>query len=109
METLKPKRPHLTSEQLDWATSVGLTAQRAYWLASCPMLTRCGTSNAPAKAFHCRPNRYLWKAGDVWCFRLTRTDQKIHRLLSKDLETARKMRDVIEKEINLTPRHKRIL
>ena len=96
-------RPFLTAEQLDWAGSLGISPKRAYWLASCPKNTKCGIHNRPKRTFKFRPNRYLHKYGNIYIFRLKRQGVFIMRKLSRDLNEARQMRDVIEREMNLKP------
>lgn len=109
METLK--RPHLTTEQLDWAESVGLSPDRAYFLAACPMNTRCGEKGRPERQHRTdKQNRYLWcGGGKMWFMRVKRQDVVILRALSKDINEARLMRDIIEKDLYIKPIHKFLL
>lgn len=99
-------RPFLSAEQLDYAQKLGITPERAYWLASCPSDTKIGNKNRPPST-HNRfdPEKsYLYKqpGGTFYYFRLKRTDVFIMRKLSRDFETAKKMRDAIIKQMNLT-------
>lgn len=45
----------------------------------------------------------------MWFMRLKRQDVTILRALSKDINEARKMRDIIEKELYIKPVHKFII
>jgi predicted ribosome quality control (RQC) complex YloA/Tae2 family protein len=99
-------RAFLTSEQLDYAEKLGISAKRAYWLASCPKNTRSGSKDRPPTTFNrFDPERsYLYKqpGGNYYYFRLKRVDVFIMRKLSKDFEKAKKMRDAIILQMNLT-------
>jgi hypothetical protein len=99
-------RPFLTNQQLDWANRMGISAERAYWLASCPSDTHIGNKNRPKNTFNCfNPEKsYLYKqpAGSYYYFRLKRCDVFIMRKLSKDFEEAKRMRDDIIAQMNLT-------
>ena len=104
--TTDEPRPFLTSEQLEYAERLGISAQRAYWLASCPSDSKIGNKNRPKSTFHrFDPERsYLFKqpGGNYYYFRLKRTDVFIMRKLSKDFTEAKQMRDDIIKQMNLT-------
>jgi hypothetical protein len=104
--TTDEERPFLTAEQLDYAERLGISAQRAYWLASCPKNTRIGNKDRPATTFNrFDPERsYLYKqpGGNYYYFRLKRFDVFIMRKLSKDFDKAKKMRDAIILQMNLT-------
>jgi hypothetical protein len=103
--TTDEPRPFLTSEQLEYAERLGISAQRAYWLASCPKFTDYSIP-APKNNFHAfDPERsYLFKQpGDTYYyFRIKRTDIFKMVKLSKDFTEAKKMRDDIIKQMNLT-------
>ena len=98
-------RPFLTAEQLDWAERMGITPERAYWLASCPKFTDYSIP-APKNNFHAfDPEKsFLYKqpGNTYYYFRLKRVDVFIMRKLSKDFEKAKKMRDAIILQMNLT-------
>jgi hypothetical protein len=104
--TTDEPRPFLTSEQLEYAERLGISAQRAYWLASCPSCTRIGNKDRPKNTFNAfDPEKsFLYKqpGGNYYYFRLKRTDVFIMRKLSKDFEKAKKMRDAIIAQMNLT-------
>ena len=104
--TTDEPRPFLSTEQLEYAERLGISAQRAYWLASCPSDTKIGNKNRPPTIHHrFDPERsYLYKqpGGNYYYFRLKRTDVFIMRKLSKDFTEAKKMRDDIIKQMNLT-------
>lgn len=107
MESLKlPKRPFLTHQQLDWAEKIGISAQRAYWLASCPSDTKIGNKNRPKTIHHLfdKDKSFLYKqpGGNFYYFRLKRTNVNIMRKLSTDINEARVMRDAIIEQMNLT-------
>jgi hypothetical protein len=107
MGTLKlPKRPFLTHQQLDWANSIGITAERAYWLASCPSDTKIGNKNRPKTIHHLfdQAKSFLYKqpGGNFYYFRLKRANVNVMRKLSTDIKEARTMRDAIINEMNLT-------
>jgi hypothetical protein len=103
--TTDEPRPFLTSEQLEYAERLGISAQRAYWLASCPKFTDYSIP-APKNNFHAfDPERsYLFKqpGGNYYYFRLKRVDVFIMRKLSTDFTEAKKMRDAIIAQMNLT-------
>jgi hypothetical protein len=98
-------RPFLTSEQLEYAQRLGITAERAYWLASCPKFTDYSVP-APKNNFNTfDPEKsYLYKqpGGSYYYFRLKRTDVFIMKKLSQDFTEAKKMRDAIIAQMNLT-------
>ena len=104
--TTDEERPFLTAEQLDYAERLGISAQRAYWLASCPKNTRTGDRGRPKSTFNTfDPERsYLYKqpGGNYYYLRIKRTDLFIMRKLSKDFTEAKQMRDAIIKQMNLT-------
>jgi hypothetical protein len=97
--------PFLTSEQLEYAQRLGITPARAYWLASCPKFTNYSIPR-PKNNFNAfDPERsYLYKqpGGNYYYFRIKRTDMFIMRKLSKDFTEAKKMRDAIIIQMNLT-------
>jgi hypothetical protein len=103
--TTDEPRPFLSTEQLEYAERLGISAQRAYWLASCPKSTNYSVP-APKNNFHAwNPDKsYLYKqpGNTHYYFRLKRTDVFIMRKLSKDFTEAKKMRDAIVKQMNLT-------
>ena len=103
--TTDEPRPFLTSEQLEYAERLGISAQRAYWLASCPKFTDYSIP-APKNNFNAfDPERsYLYKqpGGNYYYFRIKRTDMFIMRKLSKDFTEAKKMRDALIIQMNLT-------
>jgi hypothetical protein len=103
--TTDEPRPFLTSEQLEYAQRLGITPARAYWLASCPKFTDYSISR-PKNNFNAfDPERsYLYKqpGGNYYYFRIKRTDMFIMRKLSKDFTEAKKMRDALIIQMNLT-------
>jgi hypothetical protein len=103
--TTDEPKPFLTSEQLEYAERLGISAERAYWLASCPKFTDYSIP-APKNNFHSYdPERsYLYKqpGGDLYYFRINRKNLFIMRKLSKDFEKAKQMRDAIIAQMNLT-------
>jgi hypothetical protein len=103
--TTDEPRPFLTSEQLEYAQRLGITPARAYWLASCPKFTDYSIPK-PKNNFNAfDPERsYLYKqpGGNYYYFRIKRTDMFIMRKLSKDFIEAKKMRDALIIQMNLT-------
>lgn len=107
MESLKlTKRPFLTHQQLDWANKIGISAERAYWLASCPSDTKCGTKDRPKTIHHLfnYDTSFLYHPTEkgYYYFRIKRGKVKIQRKLSRDKAEALKMRDDIIAQMNLT-------
>jgi len=104
--TTDEERPFLSAEQLDYAERLGISAQRAYWLASCPKNTRTGDRGRPKSTFNTfDPERsYLYKqpGGNYYYLRIKRTNLFIMRKLSKDFTEAKQMRDAIILQMNFT-------
>jgi len=92
------KHQPLTAEQYEWAESIGVSRERADWLASCPMLTNCGTHMKYVKQLSTKPDRNLVYGKSIIYFRYQPRNKKaINIRLDKDPEIARQMRDVLEK------------
>jgi len=89
----------LTREEIAWAASVGITARRAEWLATCPKFTRWDYEKRTVA------DRNLWKNGNVWFLRMKRRGVQIVERLSTDLDEARKLRDARIAQLNsdMTP------
>ncbi len=95
---LNKKAQPLTAEQYAWAASVGVSRKRADWLASCPMLTNCGTHMKYVKELSTKPDRNLVYGKSIIYFRYQPRNQKaINIRLDKDPKVAREMRDALEK------------
>jgi hypothetical protein len=103
--TTDEPRPFLSTEQLEYAERLGISAQRAYWLASCPKFTDYSIP-APKNNFHVfDPERsYLYKqpGNTHYYFRLKRVNSDFMIKLSTDFTEAKKMRNRIMKKMNLT-------
>jgi len=92
-----PNGTELNKEQILWAESVGISAERAKWLASCPAGTKCGDKDKPLKELKYNAMAYIHKAPSYrnYYFRIHRRGVKIVKKLSPDLEESMKMRDAI--------------
>jgi hypothetical protein len=84
----------LTPEEIAWAASVGISARRAEWLATCPKFTRWDYEKRSVA------DRNLWKNGNVWFLRMKRRGVQIVERLSTDIDEARRLRDSRIAQIN---------
>jgi hypothetical protein len=84
----------LTDADYAWLKRIGISRERADFLAACPKLTKCGEKNRPADTFRERnPNHNLQRlAGHIY-FRLRKDGKDIRVSLGSDLTAARKKRD----------------
>lgn len=87
----------LSAEQLAWAKGVGLTVERAEFLADCPGNTVLKGSQGGYERGIITENKYLMKSGTIYYFRVHATPtRKAHIIpLGRDLTEARRQRDVI--------------
>lgn len=93
METLNP-------EQVAWARSVGLSPDRAAFLALCPKYTKCGAHMKHARVELPAPNKYLMKSGRKYYFRVHSLAGKSTIIpLGYDLDAARLKRDALLAEL----------
>lgn len=83
----------LTQESIRWAASVGISPERAAFLAACPKYTRSGTKGREHVFKDTNPNHHLQKLGDCYWFRLRRRGSDIVENIGGDLTAARKRRD----------------
>ncbi len=92
-----PNGTELNHEQIQWAESVGISAERAKWLASCPAGTKCGDKDKPMRVLKYNPVAFIHKAPSYrnYYFRIHRRGVKIVKKLSPDLEESMNMRDAI--------------
>jgi len=90
----------LNHEQIKWARSVGLTVERAAFLASCPKYTKCGAHMKHARIELPAPNKYLMKSGRKYYFRVHSLSGKSTIIpLGYDLDAARVKRDALLAEL----------
>lgn len=89
----KPEPRRLTEEDYVWAASVGITRERADFLASCPSNMRYGNEDRPQYDRPQSPNRNMQKLGNQYYFRLRRDGLDVRETLGDNLEAARKKRD----------------
>jgi len=95
-----PNGTQLDEPALQWAESVGISRDRAKWLASCPAGTKCGYEHIK---YERKPGKdaFLYKSerGKMFYLRIRRNG-KLHMIrLSDDKETALKLRDQKMKEL----------
>jgi hypothetical protein len=90
----------LTPEALRWAAGLGITPERAAFLAACPKYTKCGGHMRHKRPQNTNPNRYLMKSGSKYYFRVhSHTGKDTVIKLGSDIEAARKQRDVLLAEL----------
>lgn len=83
----------LTQESIRWAASVGISPERAAFLAACPKYTRSGTKGREHVFKDTNPNHHLQKLGACWWIRLRRRGLNIVENIGGDLTLARMRRD----------------
>jgi hypothetical protein len=98
-----PNGTELNQEQIQWAESIGISAERAKWLASCPAGTRCGDKDKPMRVLKYNPVAFIHKAPSYrnYYFRIHRRGVKIVKKLSPDLEESMNMRDAICRQMGI--------
>jgi len=86
----------LSDDDYAWCARIGISRQRADFLAACPRLTRSGERNRPADTWRPRnPNHNLQVlAGHIY-FRLRKDGKDIRCNLGHDIEQARVKRDAL--------------
>lgn len=84
----------LSEADYAWCARIGISRERADFLAACPKLTKCGDHNRPPETLRQpNPNHNLQRlAGHIY-FRLRKDGKDIRVSLGSDLEAARKKRD----------------
>jgi hypothetical protein len=86
----------LTSEALRWALGIGLTPERAAFLAACPKYTK-DNHHARHKTFaKDNPDRFLMKSGHKYYYRRKVGGVIHHTMLTSDLAESRLLRDKLE-------------
>jgi len=98
-----PNGTELNQEQIRWAESIGISAERAKWLASCPAGTKCGDKDKPLKVLKYNPVAFIHKAPSYrnYYFRIHRRGVKVVKKLSPDLDESMKMRDAICRQMGI--------
>ena len=90
----------LNLEAIRWAASIGISAERAAFLAACPKFTKCGGHMRHKPSPNNNPNRYMMKSGSKYYFRVhSKTGKDTVIALGHDLEKARAQRDVLLAEL----------
>lgn len=90
----------LTADQVTWARSVGLSYDRAAFLAACPKHTKCGTHMKHVRLVSTNPNKYLMKSGKQYYFRVhSITGRSTIISVGTDLDAARRKRDELLAEL----------
>lgn len=87
----EPRR--LSEEDYAWAAGIGISRERADFLASCPSNMKYGNAERPQYDRPQSPNRNLQKLGNLWYFRLRRAGLDVRETLGDNLTKARKRRD----------------
>lgn len=98
----------LTTEQIAWARSVGLTVERAAFLLSCPKFTRCNGHMKHERVTTLTPDKYIMKSGRNHYFRVHATHERKASVikLSQDIGIARSQRDELAVKLGLVkPAH----
>ena len=89
-----PNGTQLDEPALQWAESVGISRDRAKWLASCPAGTKCGYEHIK---FHreIKPDAFLYKSdrGRVYYLRIRRAGKTHMIRLAETKEESLKLRD----------------
>lgn len=93
----KPEPRRLTEEDYAWAARIGISRERADFLASCPSNMKYGNAERPQYDRPQSPNRNLQKLGNLWYFRLRRAGLDVRETLGDNLADARKRRDALLK------------
>ena len=90
----------LSEEDYAWCKRIGISRERADFLASCPKLTKCGDNDRPPESRKVSPNHNLQMlAGHIY-FRLRKDGKDIRCCLGSDLEAARVKRDALLADYN---------
>ena len=93
----KPGPRRLTEEDYAWAARIGISRERADFLASCPSNMKYGNAERPQYDRPLSPNRNLQKLGNLWYFRLRRDGLDVREMVGDNLADARKRRDALLK------------
>jgi hypothetical protein len=93
----KPGPRRLTEEDYAWAARIGISRERADFLASCPSNMKYGNAERPQYDRQQSPNRNLQKLGNLWYFRLRRDGLDVRETVGDNLADARKRRDALLK------------
>lgn len=98
----QPEPRKLTEEDYAWAARVGISRERADFLASCPSNMKYGITERPAYQRPVSPNRNMQKLGNLYYFRLRKDGMDIRETLGENLVTARHRRDDLLKQYDVT-------
>jgi hypothetical protein len=93
----KPDPRRLTEEDYAWAARIGISRERADFLAACPSNMKYGNGERPQYDRPQSLNRNMQKLGNLWYFRLRRDGLDIRETLGDNLVAARKRRDALLK------------
>ena len=99
----KPDPRRLTEEDYAWAARIGISRERAEFLASCPSNMKYGNGERPQYDRPQSPNRNMQKLGNLWYFRLRRAGLDIRETLGDNLVAARRKRDDLLKQYEAAP------
>jgi hypothetical protein len=89
----KPEPRKLTEEDYAWAARIGISRERADFLASCSSNMKYGNTERPEYQRQVSPNRNMQKLGNLYYFRLRKDGLDIRETLGEDLTSARQRRD----------------
>lgn len=106
----RPEPRRLTEEDYAWAAGVGISRERADFLASCPSNMKYGDAPRPAYQRPVSPNRNMQKLGNLYYFRLRKDGLDVRETLGEDIHAARVRRDELLKQYDVTrhvpPQHR---
>ena len=94
----KPDPRRLTEEDYAWAARIGISRERADFLAACPSNMKYGNAERPQYDRPQSLNRNMQKLGNLWYFRLRRDGLDIRETLGDNLVAARRKRDDLLKQ-----------
>jgi hypothetical protein len=94
----KPEPRKLTEEDYLWAEGIGISRERADFLASCPSHMKYGNHDRPQYDRPQSLNRNMQKLGNLYYFRLRKDGLDIRETLGENLMAARKRRDDLLKQ-----------
>lgn len=100
MEPVSKRRAprRLSEEDYAWAAGIGISRERADFLASCPSNMKYGNAERPEYQRPQSLNRNLQKLGNLWYFRLRKDGLDVRETLGDNLTAARKRRDELLKQ-----------
>jgi hypothetical protein len=98
----KPEPRKLTEDDYAWAARIGISRERADFLASCASNMKYGNAERPEYERPQSPNRNMQKLGNLYYFRLRKDGLDIRETLGENLGAARKRRDELLKQYDVT-------